>query len=298
MQSTESNRVAIVIPTWNSAEEIEACIESALAQSPSEVVVVDNGSMDDTAGIVRTQYPKVRLLELPTNFGFAGACNRGFKATRSEFVLFLNDDARLEPGYLETLVRQLEANSTLASAVGKLVTCVDGERYIDSAGIELHRFALRPTDRGHRELDTGQFDKRELIFGPSAAAAIYRRTAIETLGSLPFDELLVSYYEDVDLAWRLNRAGWSHLYEPRAIAVHSRRGPDRKPTSIASRAFTNRYLVWIKNESPLRFLAYAPVAVPWELVRIVRRAFADPRLLADFPNLPRRVWKVTRNKHL
>jgi GT2 family glycosyltransferase len=93
-----------------------------------------------------------------------------------------------------------------------------------------------------------------------------------------FDNALFAYYEDVDLAWRLGRLGWRHLYVPSAVAHHERRGPGSKPRSIAARAFTNRYRVWYKNETFKRFCTYAPVCVPWEIARLARLARRDPKL--------------------
>ena len=78
-------------------------------------------------------------------------------------------------------------------------------------------------------------------------------------------------YEDVDLAWRLRNKGYRHLYEPRALALHERRGANKKPRDIAERAFVNRYATWLKNESFLRFLVYGLLALGWEAVRLVRR---------------------------
>lgn len=276
-------RVAVIVVTWNSAREVAACLDSVLAQDPDEVVVVDNGSIDGTLHLVRERFPDVRLLLLEANRGFSAGCNLGLAGTSAPYVLFLNADATLTPNYLRTLVRALESDSRAASATGKLVYEREGRSHIDSAGIELCAYALRPLDRGHGEADRGQYDEPGEIFGPSATAALYRRSALEALGGEVFDEDLFAYYEDVDLAWRLRRRGWRHLYVPEAVALHERRGADEKPRAIGARAFANRYLVWLKNESPARFALYAPIALPWEAVRILRRALTRPALLSGIP---------------
>jgi GT2 family glycosyltransferase len=275
--------VAVVVVTWQSAFEVEDSLRSALSEEPAEVVVVDNGSTDDTAEKVRTLFPGVKIVALAENRGFAAGCNLGLSETRSPYVLFLNADARLAPGYLKTLLAELDTHPRAASAIGKLISERAGKRFIDSAGIELCAYALRPTDRGLGEPDRGQYDQPTEIFGPSATAALYRRAALSELGLEVFDEDLFAYYEDVDLAWRLRRRGWSHLYVPTALAFHARRGADGKPLEIAARAFANRYLVWLKNESPIRFCLYAPVALPWEAARLLRRALHKPALLTGIP---------------
>lgn len=284
--------VAVVVVTWNSAHEIAACLDSATAERPEELWVIDNGSRDGTAALVRARFPEVRVLECTENLGFAQGCNLGVERSRAEYVLFLNADARLAPGYLALLVEALAREPRAASATGKLVYEEAGVRHIDSAGIVLNAHALRPMDRGFGEVDSGQFDAPERIFGPSGAAALYRRRALEAAGEGPFDATLFAYYEDVDLAWRLNRMGWHHLYEPNALAFHRRRGIDAKPRDIAARAFVNRYLVWLKNESWMRFATYGWLAVPWELARLARRAVTRPELLTGLPDALRRVPSV------
>lgn len=139
-------------------------------------------------------------------------------------------------------------------------------------------------DLGHGKPDGPSFNRRRAVFGVSAAAALFRRKALEEVGPPFFDESLFAYYEDVDLAWRLGRAGWRHVYEPRAVGYHGRRGPAEKPITLRARAFANRYLVWAKNESHARFALYAPIALPWEGIRLLTRAWRDPAELAYVPH--------------
>jgi GT2 family glycosyltransferase len=280
--------VAVVIVTWDSAAVIDGCLRSAVAECPAEIVVVDNGSRDHTLARVRAVVPKAHIIGLETNCGFARGCNIGVANTSAPYILFLNDDARLEPGYLDVLVRCLEVNPQAASVTGKLVWGRGVGRWIDSAGITMRFYALRPDDRGHGEIDRGQYDEPSECFGPSGAAALYRREALRSVGPEVFDEDLFAYFEDVDLAWRLRRTGWRHLYEPRAVAHHRRRGADEKPTPIAARAFFNRYLVWLKNESFWRFCLYAPMAIPWESLRLLRMLRRHPAFVSELvPSLCR-----------
>ncbi len=162
--------VAIAVVTWNSAAVIERCLHSAEAQSPREIVVVDNGSADDTVARVRRSVPRCEVVTLDENRGFAAACNVAVARSTAPYVLFLNDDAWLEPGYAETLAARLDAEPRVASAVGKLLSPSDnGARRIDSAGIRMAWWALRPDDRGQGEVDRGQYDLPCEVFGPSAA---------------------------------------------------------------------------------------------------------------------------------
>ena len=275
--------ISVVITTWNSEAVIGRCLESLAEQRVEEVHIIDNGSQDATLEVIARSALPIVLHQEEHNKGFSYACNQGLSKTNLPYIFYLNDDASLRPGYLETLYRELERRPDAASAVGKMVYVENGVQHIDSAGIDLGHYALRPLDLGHGEVDSGQYDTPREIFGPSATATLYRRTALACLGSRPFDEEFFAYYEDVDLAWRLGESGYTHLYLPSVVVDHCRRGPDQKPPRIRARAFTNRYLLWAKNEKPWRFLSYAPVAISWESVRLVKRLFSDPVLLSGVP---------------
>ena len=279
--------VAAIIVTYNSAKVIEACLASLVAAGPAEILVVDNNSQDDTVAQVRA-FGGARIVALASNTGFAHGCNVGVALSRAPWVLFLNDDAVLQSQYLAELVNTLTRNPQAASACGKLLLPASSEpaaaARLDSCGIVLNRYALRPLDRGHGEIDRGQYDQAEQIFGPSGAAALYRRCALQQAISTdaaqgPFDARLFAYYEDVELAWRLRRRGWIHLYNPVARATHARRGPGHKPLTVAARAYVNRYRVFARHERSLRLATYAPVAAVWELGRLARLGWRQPQLL-------------------
>ena len=201
-------------------------------QPITEIVVVDNASTDKTIDLVQSYPLPIKLICEPTNTGFAAASNRALEALNTRFKLCLNDDARLSPNYLSILVEALNANPDAASAIGKLVHEFGAQRTIDSAGIEMVYPTLSPLDRGYKELDQAQFDRDEDIFGPSAAAALYRSEALSALEDSPFDVDLFAYYEDVDLAWRLTNQGWRHLYRLRRLPTMIDVAPTRNPSTL------------------------------------------------------------------
>jgi GT2 family glycosyltransferase len=288
--------VSIVITTWNSESVILRCLESLKGQGAYDIHIFDNGSEDKTLELLKEADLEFTLHHEVANRGFSYSCNEGLCRTKQPYVFYLNDDATLRPGYLEALWTVLENQPSAASAVGKMVYFQNGTQFIDSAGIELGSYALRPLDIGHGQPDLGQFDTPRNLFGPSATATLYRRSALEKLGPRPFDEEFFAYYEDVDLAWRLGQAGYLHLYEPAAVVEHCRRGPDGKPPALRARAFANRYLLWAKNENPWKFLSYAPLALSWESIRICRRFFQDPEVLREIPKSLGRALEILKQR--
>ncbi len=246
-----TSRVAVNIVTFNSAGDIAACLESVRAQTFRDfrIHVFDNASVDDTLKTIE-RFDIDYLMRSPLNTGFCKAHNDLAQRFPSEFVLFLNPDTILGPTFIEELMRALEARPDAASACGKLLR-MDGKT-IDSTGIIMRR-EQRHLDRGAGELDSGLFDQPDDIFGPSAAAALYRRATLEdaAINGQYFDEDFFAYREDADLAWRCRLLGWTSIYVPAAVARHRRRvTPERRselPKEINYHSVKNRFLLRINN---------------------------------------------------
>jgi GT2 family glycosyltransferase len=243
-------KVAVNIVTFNSAGDIEACLESLSSQTFRDfhIHILDNASSDDT--LAKLKRFNVKLVQSGVNTGFAKAHNELIRAYPSEYVLILNPDAVLKPEFLERIVAALDSRPDASSATGKLLR-LDGKT-LDSTGIIMLR-SQRHLDRGAGEPDLGQFDKAEDVFGPSGAAALYRTKALQdvALGGQFFDEDFFAYREDADLAWRCRLMGWKSIYVPDAVALHRRRvTPERRsqlPAIINYHGVKNRFLLRINN---------------------------------------------------
>jgi len=244
-------RVSVNIVTFNSAEDITACLKSLCQQTLKDlhVHILDNASADAT--LQRIEPFDVRyLLRSPVNTGFCKAHNELIRRFQSEYVLFLNPDTILRPTFTEELVSALDARPDAASASGKLVRM--DEKTLDSTGIIMLR-EQRHLDRGADQLDAGQFEKPEDIFGPSGAAALYRRKALDdaAIDGQFFDEDFFAYREDADLAWRCRLLGWNSIYVPTAVAQHRRRVTPERRTSLSKEinyhSVKNRFLLRINN---------------------------------------------------
>jgi GT2 family glycosyltransferase len=249
--------VSIGLITWNSAIHLPACLNSLAfqAQTDFELIAVDNASTDDSVVLVKNRFPKARLILNQENRGFCGGHNQAISAAQGKYYMALNPDVVMQPNYLAALVDALQSRPAFGSAAGKLL---QAPGIIDTTGLFINRCRQQYL-RGHGELDLGQYDQPNEIFGVDGAAPLYRMAMLQAASwqSEVFDESFFAYKEDVDLAWRARLLGWSSCYTPDAIALHPRTFRPgqgvvgRKNLSRLARlhSIKNRYLLLIKNES-------------------------------------------------
>src|SRR5207253_1305353 len=199
----------------NRRELLGRCLESLWRQTFSkfEVVVVDNGSSDDSLEFLRAiAEPRLRIVSLPVNKGFAVGCNAGITQAAGRYIATLNNDAEADPRWIEELVAGVESDPAIGMCASKILFHGDRAR-IDKAGHLMYPDGLNH-GRGSGEPDHGQFERREEVLFPDAAAALYSREMLDTIGL--FDENFFAYGDDADLGMRGRLAGWSCLYLPTA----------------------------------------------------------------------------------
>jgi GT2 family glycosyltransferase len=212
--------ISVVIPSWNRRDLLSRCLESLRHQECTdfETIVVDNGSTDGSVELVRRHFPDVILLCQSTNLGFAGAVNEGIRASRGRYVALLNNDAVPDPGWLLALRKRIERSDRIGAVSAKVVRREpSGVVTFDSTGDFLHVWGL-PTPRGRGLVDKGEYDEPEEVFAACGAAAMYRKSMFDEIGL--FDPQFFAYYEDVDVSFRAQLAGYRVWYEPGAVVHH------------------------------------------------------------------------------
>jgi GT2 family glycosyltransferase len=240
--------IDIIIPNYNGAAHLPACLDALRRQTRRDfyVVVVDDGSTDESRELLARFYPEAQVIALPHNRGLAAAVNAAFHATGGEYVVLLNNDTEAHPRWLESLIGALDRYPEYAFAASKLML-FDRRDHIHSAG-DYYRVDGVPGNRGVWQHDAGQYNVMEEVFGPCAGAAAYRRAALEELteNGQVLDEDLVMYCEDVDLNLRARLRGMRTVYVPRAVVYHklSATGGGKLASYYCGRNFM---LVWVKN---------------------------------------------------
>jgi N-acetylglucosaminyl-diphospho-decaprenol L-rhamnosyltransferase len=232
-----STMPSAVIVSYNVRDLLLRCIASLKADGVHDIVVVDNASRDGSADAVRASEPEVTVLALTTNVGFAAGVNRGVARTSAPYVLIVNPDVVVEPGSTKALVDALERDEQLG-IVGPRIETAEGEVYpsarafpnlVDAAGHAFLHFVWpsNPFSRRYRMLDWDRGTARDVDW-VAGTHVLVRRTAWDAVGG--FDEAYFMYMEDVDLCWRLRRAGWRTGYEPAARVSHDiGRSTDQTP---------------------------------------------------------------------
>lgn len=267
----EQPRVAVVIPSWNTLEYIDRCIESVRAETgvDVELLVVDNGSVDRSVEFLSRA--GVAHIDLSENVGFARAVNLAVAQTRAPLLLVLNADVVLESGCLRTLVASTEEDPTLGGVQPKIIELDDDptSARIYSAGQGLTT-AASSVEVGKGEPDGPTYSDAREIFGVCGAICLLRRELFTELGG--YDERYFAFYEDIDLNARARLAGWRFYYVPDAVALHVGHGAWR--TQPNARAFNVRLTT--RNRALTAIKVLPTRSLPWVVLATVRTLLASP----------------------
>jgi GT2 family glycosyltransferase len=258
--------VQVVIPTWNGASLLPYALDSLARQDYPNftVVVVDNGSTDDTINVVRDRWPDVSVVALPENTGFAHAINCGIKAGTATLLALINNDVELHPSWMTEMVAAFAANPRAGSLAGRMLRWHDPST-VDNVGLYC-QWDGDSGPAGSGAPNGAEYDNPGDVFGASAGAGMYRRAAFESVGY--FDEDFFAYVEDVDWSFRAQLRGFRCRYVPGAISYHL-------GSSTSLRMGRRRFYLTVKN-SFVMILKNFPF---WALLR------HSPRILWHFVSL-------------
>ncbi|MDO8658014.1 MAG: glycosyltransferase family 2 protein [Candidatus Levybacteria bacterium] len=264
-----SPKISIVVLNYNGIDDTKKCLESLIKTSyPNfEIIVVDNGSTYNEAGILEKTYrdKRIKFVRFSKNLGFSGGNNKILKDLKSKYVVLLNNDTEVPPGWLFPLVKAMEKDNSIAIAQPKILW-LKNKKYFDYAGasggfIDIFGY---PFTRGRIfdtiEKDSDQYNLKCDIFWASGAAMIIRRNVLDKVGF--FDEMLFNYMEEIDLCFRVHRAGFRIICEPKSYIYH-------KVASTASSHMLkkrfwehrNNLLLILKNYPIKRLLIIFPIRI-------------------------------------
>jgi len=295
-------RVSILIASLNTRELLRDCLRSlrAVAYQPRETIVVDNGSSDGTAAMVRDEFPEVQLIALPANLGFVGANLRAYAQASGAYVCFLNSDTRVEPDFLTHLVAFMEACPDAGGCEPKILWMRDPSRldsvgdYLTWTGLLHHEGYLAPEQT---------LTEAKPIFAAKGACMLFRQSVLRLVGL--FDEAYFAYFEETDLCWRVWLSGHKVYVVPAARILHLLAGTSRHTDSylVTYHSFKNRIHSMAKNFGAAQLWRVMPVhlaiCASLMLVYAARMRRAKARAIRDavwwnVRTLPR-TWRQRRS---
>jgi GT2 family glycosyltransferase len=296
---------SVVIPNWNGAHHLPTCLDALRAQTYSnlEVIVVDNASQDNSRQLLADRYPEVRLIALPKNQGFTGACNAGIQAACGEYIALLNNDTEVDPGWAAAVVNVFARHPEAGLVASKMLLFDERNRF-HTAG-DLYRVDGRLVNRGVWELDQGQYDREDYVFSACGGSSAYRRHMLDEIGLLD-DDFFFSC-EDMDLAWRAQLAGYRCVYTPDAVVYHHLASTGG---GVTASFHDGRNTIWILvkdypaalwRKHGLKILR-AQLGLAWQALRVWRGAAARARLrgmvagLAGIPRMLRKRRGIQRSR--
>jgi GT2 family glycosyltransferase len=231
--------LSIIIVAWNSQEYIRNCLDSIFLSQKNfstEVIVVDNGSSDQTAKIVEKLYPQVKLIQNKTNSGYAKANNQGIEEAKGEYILLLNPDTQVLEDALSLMYEFMQENPEAGALGPKLL---NPDKSVQSSCREfptfsilvwefsgLSRFFSKSRIFGKWRMGYFDFDKTREVDQPMGSCLMLRRKTLEDVGI--FDESFGMFFNDVDLCFRIKKSGWKIYFYPEAKVIHHKGASTKK----------------------------------------------------------------------
>ena len=220
-----SPSVAVVILNWNGKKFLEKFLPSVVLSEYNNlsVIVADNASTDDSVAFLQTKYPSVKIIKNSFNEGFAKGYNTVLKQVSADYYILLNSDVEVSKDWISPVVSLMQSDKNIAACQPKILSYVEKNKfeYAGASGGWIDKFGY-PFNRGRVfdfcESDTGQYDNEEEIFWATGAAFFVRANIFHELGG--FDEYFFAHQEEIDLCWRMKRAGYKIFVVPGSVVYH------------------------------------------------------------------------------
>jgi GT2 family glycosyltransferase len=232
-------KMSIVIANWNGEDLLKKCLPSVIAAAEHaketyEIIVVDDASTDGSVRLLKSKFPKIKLIELKDNHGLIKVSNIGAKAAKGDMLMFVNNDIVLKTDSLKRMLKHFK-NSKVFGVAPKILKWDKKTIQAEFLGCDFVLGTVVQTQPGLDEIDTNRFKEPRLTYYAPCCASVIDRKRFLALGGL--DEVYSPFYgEEADLSYRAYKRGWVVVYEPRAVAYHKHR-------ASVSKAFTKEELL-------------------------------------------------------
>jgi len=263
--------VSVIVLNHNGRHLLEECLESLFSQTcPGfEIIVVDNGSTDNSVQFLEERYhARIRLIRNSANLGFAEGNNIGIAAAEGAYIALLNNDAVADSHWLDELLSAARGSDSSFGMWASKIMFYDRRDMIDTAGHLIYPDGLN-RGRGKHETDHGQYDRQEEVFFPSGCAALYAKKMIDEIGA--FDKDFFAYGDDTDLGIKARLAGWKCLFVPASVVYH-RSSATAGVYSSFKAYLVERNRVWVL----IKYFPLSDILIsPWyTTIRLVFNAYA------------------------
>ena len=248
-----SPKVAIVILNWNGQHHLENFLPSVFATTYEnyEIIVSDNASTDGSVSLLQQKFPRVKLIRLDQNYGFAKGYNLTLEQVHADYFALINSDVEVQPGWLTPIINLLEEDRLNAACQPKLLSYNNRNvfEYAGGAGGWLDSFGY-PFARGRifdvSEEDKGQYDKTERVFWVTGAAMVVRAEVFREMKG--FDSYFFAHQEEIDLCWRMQLAGYKVFANPSSVVYHVGGGTLPRGNTLKTYLnFRNNQIMLYKN---------------------------------------------------
>lgn len=284
-------KVAVVILNWNGRKYLERFLPEVIEYSKdhAEVIIADNASSDDSITYLNQNYPDIRVIQFPINYGFAAGYNKAFEQVESDYYILLNSDMQVTPNWIPPVISLMEKDPMIAACQPKIRAFHEPDKfeYAGAAGGFIDKYGF-PFCRGRMfqsiEADEGQYDDAIEVFWATGACMFVRADVYHKMGGL--DDDFFAHMEEIDFCWRLKNNGYKVMFCPSSTVFHI--GGGTLPKNNAEKTYLN-----IRNNIIMLYKNIQPgMLIPVFIARVMLDYIASIKFLIDggFSDL----WAVNR----